>query len=171
MPPLAQPGNNQRSPPRGFAVRMVLTLSLGLTLGFLSGCASTPQASAERDAEARQFSNHPGSATLYVYRPYFDSPDSDTVLWINGKLIGATLPQTYFRVNLNPGKHTLSGMGDDNGQITIETRPGELYFVAISVSSGHTHYWQMPADIGRQTIDRCCALLENWAPGQRPLLR
>ncbi len=137
----------------------------------LSGCASTPEASRERDADAKQFTTHPGYSTLYVYRPDTASPDADTVLWIDGRLIGATLPKTYFRINLDPGKHTLSGMGYDNGTLTIETRPGELYFVSLYVASGESHFWRVPPEIGQKAIARCCGLLENWAPGQRPLLR
>jgi hypothetical protein len=62
-------------------------------------------------------------------------------------------------------------MGHDNGSLTLETRPGELYFVSLYVSSGHTRYQLMPPEISRKAVERCCAMLENWAPGQRPLLR
>jgi len=140
-------------------------------LALLAGCASTPQATRERDAEAKEFTTHPGHSTIYVYRPESDTPDSDTVLWIDNKLIGATLPRSYFRVNVEPGKHTLRGMGHDQGTLTLDTRPGELYFVSLYVFSGNSHFWPVPAETGRQAIHRCCALMENWAPGQRPLLR
>ena len=142
-----------------------------LLLMLLAGCASTPEATAERDADAKQFGSHPGSSTLYVYRPDSEGLESDTVLWIDGRLIGATLPRTYFRINLDPGKHTLTGMGYDNGTLTIDTRPGELYFVSLYVVSGRSSFWQVPPEIGQKALHRCCALLENWAPGQRPLLR
>jgi hypothetical protein len=132
------PGKNRRSLLRAFALALPLTL-------IAVGCASTPQASRERDADAKQFSTHPGSATLYVYRPDSDGLDSDTVLWIDGKLIGATLPKAYFRVNLSPGKHTLNGMGHDNGTLSIETRPGELTFVAIRVAAGANLLLASPA--------------------------
>ena len=136
-----------------------------------AGCASTPQATGEQDAEAKQYASSPGSSTVYIYRADFGNADSDTVLWVDGRLIGATLPKSFFRVHVEPGKHTLTGMGYDNGRLTIETRPGELYFVSLSVVSGNSMFWQVPAETGRQAIDRCCALMENWAPGQRPLLR
>jgi Protein of unknown function (DUF2846) len=145
-------------------------LALLVLFMLLTGCASTPQASRERDAEARQFASHPGHSTLFVYRPIYDG-DEDTVLWVDGKLIGATLPKSFFRVNVNPGKHTLSGMGNDNGTFSLETRPGELYFVELYVISGHSHYREVSPDLGKSAINRCCALLETWAPGQRPLLR
>ena len=59
--------------------------ALGVSILALAGCASTPQATAEQDAEAKQFNARP--------------------------------------------------------------------------------------DTGKREILRCCSLLENWAPGQRPLLR
>lgn len=136
-----------------------------------AGCASTPQATAERDAEAKQFASNPGSSTLYVYRTDFGSSDSDSVLWIDGKLIGATLPRTFFRVNVDPGHHTLNGAGNDVGKVVLETRPGEIYFVSLSVSAGHSVFRLESAEYARNALVACCVLLENWAPGQRPLLR
>lgn len=145
--------------------------ALAALFAVVGGCASTPQGSAERDTDAKQYGTHPGSATLYIYRPEIGDSDFDTVLWVNGRLVGATLPKTYFRVNLLPGKYTLTGMGHDNGKLTIETRDGELYFVSVLGIAGNSLFWQVPAEIGRQAVHRCCALMENWAPGQRPLLR
>jgi len=138
-----------------------------------AGCASTPQASAERDAEAKQFASSPGSSTLYVYRTDFGNADadSDSVLWIDGRLIGATLPRAYFRVNVDPGPHTLNGAGHDVGKVVLETRPGEIYFVSLSVSAGHSVFRLESAESARNALIACCVLLENWAPGQRPLLR
>lgn len=137
---------------------------------FGAGCTSTPQASAGRDAEAKQFLSSPGSSTLYVYRTDFGNVD-DSVLWIDNRLIGSTLSRTFFRVNLEPGLHRLNGAGHDIGDIVIETRPSELYFVSLSVIAGHSYFRLEPPDKARIALTTCCALLENWAPGQRPLLR
>lgn len=138
----------------------------------LSGCASTPQASPGRDAEAKQFVTHPNSATIYVYRNDFGSADSDdSVLYVDGRIIGATLPGSFFRVDVRPGVRVLNGTGYDQGSLRLETRSGELHFVALNVSSGQSHLRQVSADAGKREIVRCCALLENWAPGQRPLFR
>ena len=133
------------------------------------GCASTPQASDERDAEAKQFGSSPAVSTVYVYRP--DPGQDDSVLWIDGWLIGATLPRAFFRVHLDPGGHVLTGMAADSGRLELETRPGEVYFVEQAVFLGRSHFRPVPAESGRKAITNCCSLLENWAPGQRPLLR
>jgi hypothetical protein len=135
----------------------------------LAGCASTPQASAERDREAKAFGSHPATAALYVYRP--DGANEDTVLWVDDRLIGATLPRAYFVVHVEPGKHVLNGLAGDNGRVTLETRPGEVVFVALRVVSGQSLFERVSPELGRNTLLNCCALLENWAPGQRPLLR
>lgn len=137
----------------------------------VGGCASTPQASREQDADAKSFDTHPAAATVYVYRSPFNTWAEDNVLYIDGRLIGSTVPGTYFRVHLTPGKHTLHGTGIDLGRLSLEARPGMLYFVNLAVIASHSHYQPVPPEQGRRAIAGCCVLLENWTPGQRPLLR
>src|SRR4249920_3046482 len=96
---------------------------LGLILA-LAGCASTPQAMADRDAEAKQFMARPDAATIYVYRDDFtvDDPDmQDSTLYVDGRLIGATLPKTFFRFDVRAGEHLLHGYGYDQGTLKLET--------------------------------------------------
>lgn len=152
-----------------------IALRLGLALAmasWIAGCASTPQASRERDAEAKQFTTHPNASTLYVYRDDFGGPyTEDSVLFVNGRLVGSTLPKTFFRLNLRPGNQLLQGMASDNGRLVISTRPGEVYFVSLNVIGGQSHFFLVNPATGRKTLTACCELMENWAPGQRPLLR
>lgn len=140
----------------------------------LAGCASTPQASPGRDAEARQFLTHPGSATLYVYRNDFQpDPDEpmDSSLYLGNRLIGAALPGTYFRIDVRPGTYVLRGFGYDQGTFKVDTLSGALYFISLNVIGGTSHFRLVSPEAGKRVIQVCCALLENWAPGQRPLLR
>jgi len=153
-------------------IRVVLTVFALALLVLFAGCASTPQASADRDAEAKQFGTHPDSSTIYVFRTDLGNHEgSDHVLWIDSRLVGSILPRTYFRVNVDAGKHTLNGMGVDNGRLALETRPGELYFVSMTVVGNNSQFRLVPAKAGKQAIAACCALLENWTAGQRPLIR
>jgi len=149
------------------ALRVVL-IALALVA---AGCASTPEAPRTEDAAAKSFDPYPNAASVYVYRSPVNQSWDDNVLYVDGRLIGSTVPGTYFRVNVNPGKHTLHGTGVDVGTLTIDTRPGMLYFVDLSVLAGHSRYQLVPPEQGRRAIVSCCVLLENWAPGQRPLLR
>lgn len=140
----------------------------------LAGCASVPHASRERDAEAKRFLTHPNAATLYVYRNDYpvgaqDLQDSD--LYVDGRLIGATLSRTFFRIDLRPGRHVLYGYANDQGRLGIEARPGEIYFISLTVANGNSHFVRVSPETGKREIMRCCVMLENWTPGQRPLLR
>jgi hypothetical protein len=137
----------------------------------LAACASTPQAGPERDADAKEFHAHPATAALYVYRADQSSLDEDSVLYIDDRLIGATLPRTYFRFDVRPGRHRLHGIGPDAGSLEIDVRPGEVYFVSLKVVGGNSYLALQDPGAGREALLGCCALLENWTPGQRPLLR
>lgn len=141
---------------------------------WLSGCASTPEATPQRDAEAKQFIARPDAATIYVYRDDFMTDEAemqDTVLYVDGRLIGATLPRTFFRFDVRAGEHLLHGYGYDQGTLKMETRSAELYFVSLQVMGGTSRFTLVEPETGKRDILRCCALMENWAPGQRPLLR
>lgn len=135
-----------------------------------AACTSTPEAPPQQDALAKEFLTHPGAATIYVYRSPFNHYDYDTVLFLDGRVIGSTLPGAYFRIDANPGRHVLHGTGVDIGKIALETRPGELYFVSLDVNGGHSFFRLVPEEVGKREVRACCALLENWAPGQRPFL-
>ena len=136
----------------------------------LAACTATPEAAPESDARAKEFLTHPNASTIYVYRSPFNHYATDSVLYLDGRVIGTTIPGTYFRLDTTPGRHVLHGTGVDLGQITLETRAGEIYFVALSVNGGHSAFELVPDREGRQQVRACCALLENWAPGQRPFL-
>lgn len=139
----------------------------------LAGCASTPQASRERDAEAKRYITHPRTATLYVYRDDFASDISadNSVLYVDGRIVGATLPGAYFRIDVQPGSRVLHGDGHDLGRITVKTGASEITFVALNVAGGVSRFRPVESGAAKRDIARCCVLLENWAPGQRPLLR
>ena len=143
---------------------------LGAAL-ILAGCASTPEASREADVEAKEFHTHPSASTIYVYRSEFNDLEDHNVLYMDGRLIGATLPGTFFRIDAVGGRHVLHGMGADMGSIALDTMAGELYFVSLDVIAGHSRFTIVPPPVAKQRVRACCALLERWAPGQRPLLR
>jgi hypothetical protein len=138
----------------------------------LAGCVSVPHASPERDAEAKRFITHPAAATLYVYRPDAASYRMDeSVLFVDHRLIGAILAGAFFRIELRPGRHLLYAGAPDLGRIELDLRRDEITFVSLTLGAGHSYFERVAPDLARREIARCCVLLENWAPGQRPLLR
>jgi len=150
-------------------------LALLVAMIALAGCASTPQASRERDAEAKRFLSRPDAAVIHVYRNDFPTlggeSSNDSVLYVNDRLIGATLPMTFFRFDVRAGEHLLRGVARDMGRLTLNTRDGELYFVSLQVVGGTSIFRRVEPETGMRDILRCCSLMENWEPGQRPLLR
>jgi hypothetical protein len=151
---------------------IALLRALGVAAAvLLAGCTSTPQAPPDRDAYAKEFVTHPGASTIYVYRSPFNHFDFDSVLYLNGRVMGTTVPGTYFRIDTVPGHNVLHGTGNDLGQIELDTRAGEIYFVSLDVLGGHSNFRLVSPEAARARIRACCALLENWAPGQRPFVR
>ncbi len=121
-----------------------------LLLAVLGGCASTPQASHERDAETKQFLTYPATSAIYVYRTDRHPDEADTDLYIDGRLIGATLQKSFFRVDVNPGTHRLNGMGPDQGSLIIETRPDQVYFVELAVIGGNSRFSVVAPQMARE---------------------
>jgi hypothetical protein len=145
---------------------------LALLLLTLGACASTPQASRERDAEAKRFQTHPGFASIYVFRPDFLSAQmDDSTLYVDDRMIGATLPGSFFRIDVQPGPRVVSSSAAGSTQLKLDTRPDQIYYVQLNVTSGSSRLALVDPEAGRRAILKCCALMENWAPGQRPLLR
>jgi hypothetical protein len=93
------------------------------------------------------------------------------VIHVDGRLIGATLPRTYFRVDVLPGERLLHGIGYDQGSIKVNVRPDEIAFVSLDAMGGTSHFRQVDPETAKREILRCCSLMENWAPGLRPLFR
>ena len=153
------------------SVRRLAAAVLALASLLIAACASTPEATPERDALAKEFLTHPAASTIYIYRSPFNHLDADTVLYVDGRLIGATRPGAFFRLDVNPGRHILHGNGIDIGEFELDTRPGQIYFVEDTVNGGHSQFRVVPESVGQQTVRACCALLENWWPGQRPFIR
>jgi hypothetical protein len=138
----------------------------------MAGCASVPQGSRERDAEAKQYLTHPNAATIYVYR---NDPTGvlreESVLYLDGRIIGATLPGGYFRIDTLPGDRVLHGYGYDQGWLKVSVRSDEITFVSLNVTRGTSRFERVSPETGKRELERCCVLMEKWTPGQRPLLR
>ena len=146
---------------------------LTLALLVLGGCASTPQAPSAHDAEAKQFMTYPGFAAIYVFRPDFPAAVmEDTVLHVDERLIGQTLPGAFFRVDVQPGTHVVRASAGGATEITVNARADEIYYVQLNVISGAGSRLSLVEPVRAQAaIRKCCALLENWAPAQRPFIR
>ena len=82
---------------------------LAIGLATLSGCASVPMATQEKDAASKTFASPPANqAGLYVFRNSALGAALRKTVSIDGAPIGKTAPNTYFHRIISPGAHTLS---------------------------------------------------------------
>jgi hypothetical protein len=142
-----------------------------LVLAFLGGCASTPEASPTSDAEAKRFESAPRVAIIYLYRADAPGSSATPTIWVDDRIVGQTLPATYFRVVVRPGHNRISAFAGDQGRLEINTREGGVYFVAMHVGGdvetpATTMFRGVPPETGKAEILRCCTMLDTWRPGQ-----
>lgn len=153
------------------AARIATLISFLVLL--VAGCASTPEASLSSDADAKRFEPALNAAIVYVYRPT-GAGHGVATLWVNGRLLGETLPLTYFRVPVSPGRTRLTAAGGDSGRIEFDTQRDGVYFVEAQVagesqSESSTIFRRVPPETGKAAIVNCCRMLESWRPGQQRL--
>ena len=139
------------------------------------GCASTPEATPERDAEAKQFEPVTRDAVIYIYRPDVPGKTEAIALYANHRLIGSSLPGTYFRIIVLPGPTVIETFPADGGYIEVETRGNDVTFVEMRDyggvdSSAMVRFRRMPPEAAKAEILECCSMLEVWRPGQPRLL-
>ena len=100
----------------------------GLLVSILmAGCVQLPPT--PQDLQAKKFETVPGKAVIYLVRDHPDFSDEAATVWIGESVIITTYPGTYYRWEVAPGRHRITGYGPDVGAIVVQTEPGRLYFV------------------------------------------
>ncbi len=93
----------------------------------LAGCVQLPPS--PQDLQAKRFEPVPGKAVIYLVRNNPDISGVAATLKLDDVIMGSTYPGTYFRWEVAPGRHRIGGFGPDNGEITLATEAGKIYFV------------------------------------------
>jgi uncharacterized protein DUF2846 len=96
----------------------------------LAGCAQLPQTQA--DIQAKRFESVSDKSVIYVVRTPMDSWESSGVALDNNAQI-STHRGTYYRWEVAPGTHRISGTGFGTAAVTLSTAPGKIYFVEHTV--------------------------------------
>ena len=140
-----------------------------------TACTSTPQATADRDAEAKRFEAVTRDAVIYVYRPQPVLGSPETTLWVDNRLVGSSVPGTYFRVIALPGRNLIDTSPPDTGRIEIGTQGNDVTFVEMRTEGGPngtpvSRFRVMPPDEAKEAIVDCCWRLETWRHDQPRLL-
>ena len=97
---------------------------------FLAGCVQVPPS--PEDIQARKFESLPDRAVIYIVRQPVDS-DAGHTLSLDERLIITTYKGTYYRWEVAPGMHRVSGFASGTEAITLNAAAGRLYFVQHTV--------------------------------------
>jgi len=119
-------------------MKKLMLLSAVLSVALLSGCASVPMESADKDQALKQFpAPADNQAGLYIFRDSNFGASLKKAVKIDGQVIGETAPKTYFYRTLTPGPHVLateSEFGDNT--LNIEAVAGKNHYVRQSIKMG-----------------------------------
>ncbi|MCQ4262115.1 hypothetical protein CXK91_14610 [Stutzerimonas stutzeri] len=116
-----------------------LTMSaVALGLALLSGCASVPMESADKDQALKSFSAPPqDQAGLYIFRDSSLGAAVKKTIKIDDEVIGETAAKTYFYRLVSPGPHVLateSEFGDN--LLELNAQAGKNHYVRQSIKMG-----------------------------------
>ncbi len=116
-------------------ILMLLTLVFSV---YLTGCATVPMAPTADDQLRKQFSApSEGKTGLYMYRNSNFGAALKKEISVDGQLVGATAPMTYFYREVSPGQHVLSTQSEfGNNDLIIKTDQGMNYFVRQYIKMG-----------------------------------
>lgn len=70
-----------------------------------------------------------GMSVIYLIRSAKDWGTNATWVFIDDRLVGTTAAGVYYRIEVRPGRHRLSGYAFDQGNLTVDTQAGGVYFV------------------------------------------
>ena len=158
----------------GLAPCLRAFVALG-AIALLAACASTPQATPERMAEAKRFEPVTREAVIYIYRPGIALSGPETTLWVDNRLVGASLPGTFFRVIALPGRNTIDTSPPDTGRIEVNTQGNDVTYVEMITEGGrnnapNTRFRVIQSGEAKSAIADCCWMLETWRYNQPRLL-
>jgi len=116
--------------------RKIMLVGLLVSTALITGCASVPMASVERDTQSKTFSVKSDKANVYVYRNESMGAAVKMDVDFDGKPIGQTVAKSYFALEVAPGKHTLISKAENDSVLDVDAEAGKNYFVWQEVKMG-----------------------------------
>ena len=144
-------------------MRSLLACAMVTALALLAGCA-TPLAKPPADTLAKLMQPVPDRAVIYVFRNEPESAPWGIRVTLDGKEMGKSGANTYFRWTVNPGEHIILSYTENVAGIVINTEPGRIYYVWQETKMGFFQPRSELTRMDRVTAEialRSCYLLEN----------
>ncbi|BBP84660.1 DUF2846 domain-containing protein [Pseudomonas sp. No.21] len=116
----------------------IMMCTAALAVALLSGCASVPMESPEKDAALKAFPNPPqDQSAVYIFRDTSLGAALKKTVKIDDKVIGETAPNTYFYRLITPGAHVLSTESEfGDNTLNLSAQPGKNHYVRQSIRIG-----------------------------------
>ncbi|MGE5625344.1 MAG: DUF2846 domain-containing protein [Bacillota bacterium] len=134
----------------------IAALFLGISM--LAGCASVPMSDPSADAAAKQFAPVDGKSVLYIYRNETFGAAVKMDVSVDGKAVGQTASETYFRLVLDPGHHTVDSQ-KGTAKMDLDTEAGKVYYVwqevKMGVWSANSALHNEDTDKGQKDVKEC----------------
>lgn len=126
----------------------------------LAGCAGLAPKS--QDVEAKRFEPLPDKAVIYLVRGEPLYSNRAVPVWLGNFIMITTYPDTFFRWEVPPGTHRISGHDTDFGTITVAAESGRVYFVMQQLSYRHDiSYFTLVEELDGRAAVRRAALLKG----------
>ena len=136
---------------------------LGLAVS-LAGCGIAPLAPPKADTLAKQMLPVEGKAVIYLFRNSPPSVGWTIPVTLDGKDMGVTGGQTYFRWEVNPGEHMIISKTHDWSGLIVNAEAGHMYYVWQDIGIGFFVPTSNLRFVDRITAElnlRSCYLLET----------
>jgi hypothetical protein len=138
---------------------------LALTVAALiSGCGSVPLASPEADTLAKLMQPVPDKAVIYLFRSEAYSAPWPIKVTLDGKDMGDTSAESYFRWVVPVGDHVIVSHTENAAGVILKAEPGHVYYVWQSIHMGMFRPRSELKLVDRVTAEialRTCYLLEG----------
>jgi hypothetical protein len=141
---------------------------VALTAVLFTGCASVKMESKEASQKAKQFAQpSAGQAGLYIYRDSFVGKALKKDVWVDGKCIGESAPDVFFRTEVEGNKdHAIATESEFSpNTLSLFTEAGRNYFIRqyikIGVFVGGAGVELIPEEEGKAAVSK----LDMASPG------
>ncbi len=106
------------------------------TFLLITGCATAPMASLDKDIKAKSFETAPEVSSLYIYRNENFGGAISMDITVNGKPVGQTAAKSYFKFDVTPGDYHVESKAENVSFIDVSLEAGKNYFIWQEVKMG-----------------------------------
>jgi hypothetical protein len=145
-------------------VKSCLACAFVAMVTLLSGCGTVPLAPPETDALSKLMQPVPGKAVVYLFRNETYSAPWTIKVTMDGKDMGQTGAETYFRWILEPGEHIVLSHTENVASLVLNAEAGRIYYVWQDIQMGLFQPRSRLTLVDRTTTEialRSCYLLDS----------